>query len=135
MGKKSYDLGKRFEQDLCRYFSKQDYYVIYNEKGVTGSQPCDLVIIKGNIATMIDCKNIENETGMFPISRIEENQYLAYKRFKECGNSNFILAIKNNNNVYFIDFGLLQFYNKTIHLDKIEPNIKDWNNVIDNLDA
>lgn len=135
MGKKSYTNGRKFEEELCKYFAEQDYYVLYNEKGVTGSQPVDIVIIKNNIATMIEAKNLENKSRIFNLERIEMNQKLAYNKFRECKNSNFILAIKNNNNVYFIDFGLLQFYNKTIHLDKIEPNIKDWNNVIDNLDV
>ena len=133
MGKKSYDLGKRFEQDLCRYFFFKDYYVVYNEKGITGAQPSDLVIIKGNIATMIDCKNLENKTGIFPLSRIEFNQQYAYKRFRECGNSNFILAIKWENKVWFIDFGLLQFFDKSIDLKKIEPNIINFDEEINNV--
>lgn len=132
MAKKSYELGKNFELQLCEYFAKNNYYVIYNEKGVTGSQPVDMVVIKNNIATMIECKNLENSNS-FPINRLEMNQLLSYKRFCECNNTNFIIAIKNKNNVYFIDFGLLQFYKKSIPLNKIEPNIKNWNEVIDNI--
>lgn len=37
-----------------------------------------------------------------------------------------ILAILWNNNVYFIDFGLLQFYNKSIDLKQFTPNIVDF---------
>ena len=65
MGYKSYDLGKKFEEELAEYFSSKDYYVVYNEKGVTGAQPCDLIVIKGDIATMVECKNLDNKSRNF----------------------------------------------------------------------
>lgn len=126
MGKKQYQLGKNFEEDLCWYLFKEGYYVLYNEKGISGSQPCDIIAIKNNIATLIECKNLENKTGKFNLSRIEANQLIAYKTLKSKENSNMILAIKWNDNVYFINFDLLQFFDKSIDLKKIEPNIKGW---------
>lgn len=62
MGKKQQALGKSFEQNLCKWFSSQGYYVIYNEKSVAGSQPCDEIIIKNNIATMVEIKNLDNQS-------------------------------------------------------------------------
>ena len=35
MGKQAQVNGKVFEQKLCRHFSKQGYYVLYMEKGIT----------------------------------------------------------------------------------------------------
>lgn len=124
MGYKSQENGKKFEQKLCEYLSKDGYYVIYNEKGVTGSQPCDIIVIKDNKATMIECKNLEG-TGTFPLSRIESNQLHAYRKFKECGNTKFVLAIQWNNSVYIYDFGLIVLMKdkiKSIDLKGIEPN-------------
>ena len=123
MGKKQYKLGKDFEEQLCWWLSGNGYYVIYNEKGVSGSQPADIVAIKNNIATLIECKHLENKTGIFNLSRLEANQFLAYKKFKEKNNTNMIIAIKWDNKVYFINFDLLQFFDKSIDLKKIEPNI------------
>lgn len=71
--------------------------------------------------------------GRFPISRIEANQTLSYKAFKECNNTNFILAIKWENSIYFIDFGLLQFFKKSIPLKEFTPNITNWNEFVDKL--
>lgn len=85
--------------------------------------------------TLVEIKNLENPTGKFPLSRIEMNQILSYKSFKRCGNSNFILAIKWNNNIYFIDFGIIQFYDKSIPLKDIEPSITDWNKFVDELNS
>lgn len=63
------------------------------KNGVTGAQACDIVIIKHNIATLIEAKNLYNSTGKFTLSRIEQNQRLAYRKFCACDNSNFVLAI------------------------------------------
>lgn len=104
MGKKQQALGKSFEQNLCKWFSSQGYYVIYNERNVSGAQPVDSIIIKNNIATMVEIKNLENMTGRFDLSRVEYNQLSSYKRFRECHNTNFIIAIRWSSNLYLIDF-------------------------------
>lgn len=83
------------------------YFVIYNEKGIVGSQCCDIIAIKNNIPMLIECKNLKNKNGIFPISRIEQNQISACRKFCQCGNSIFILAINWKENIYFF------------HLDKI----------------
>ena len=61
-----------------------------------------MVAIKNNVAILIDCKTLNNKNGLFPVSRIEENQRLAAKRFYECGNSWFNLCILWNNTVYML---------------------------------
>lgn len=125
MGLKSYNNGKVFEQQLCEYYSKNGYYVIYNEKGVTGSQCCDIIVIKDNITTLIEAKNLSNKNGIFSFERIEQNQRLAYLKYTSCGNKNFILAIKWNLGVYLIDFGLLDIMTtKSINLKQLEPNFR-----------
>ncbi len=132
MGKKQYELGKSFEEQLCWYLSDNGYYVMYNEKGITGSQPCDIIAIKNNIATLIECKNLESKSGIFNLNRIEANQIQAYKRLKLTDNSNMVLAICWNDNVYYINFDLLQFFDKSIDLKKIEPNEKGWKELCKN---
>lgn len=133
MGKKSYENGKKFEEELCNFFANRHYYVVYNNKGISGSQPFDILIIRDNVCFAIECKNLENKNGIFNIDRIEENQLLAYNRFLECRNHNFILAILWNNNVYFVNFDLLEYYKKSIDLKQIEPNIKKWQETIDKI--
>ena len=81
-----------------------------------GSQPCDLVAIKNNETRLIDCKTCS--TNLFPISRIEENQRQAFKRYRKCGNTNFILAIKYKNKVYEINLKNVDFTQKSIDLER-----------------
>lgn len=118
--------GKKFEEEFCWYLSTIGFYVVYNEKNSSGAQPVDVIAISDDKPYMFECKNLENKNGIFPLSRIESNQLHSYEKFKECGNSNFGLAILWNNNVYIIDFFLLQFFEKSINLKNVEPNIKDW---------
>ena len=133
MGKQAQINGKTFEIQLCWWLRKNGYYPEYHEKSASGSQNGDITAIKDNIAYKIECKNLENSTGRFPLSRIEMNQTLSYKAFKECGNSNFVLAIRWGDNVYFVDFGLVQFYDKSIPLKDLDPTITNWNKFVDEL--
>lgn len=122
MGLKSQTNGKLFEKQLCDFYSKQGYFVIYNEKGIAGSQCCDIVVIKNNIATLIETKNLTNKNGIFNLERIEQNQLLAYKKYTQCHNSHFVLAINWNGGVYLLDFGLIYFFDKSIDLKRLTPN-------------
>ena len=70
MGKQAQINGKKFEENLCKYLSKKGYYVVYMEKGVVGSQPCDVIAIRNNLPLMIECKNLVAKNGLFPVSRI-----------------------------------------------------------------
>ena len=72
---------------------------------------------------MIECKNLDNKSGIFDCERIEQNQINAYKMFKSKHNTNFVLAINWNGGVYIIDFGLVQFfYPGNIDLKKFTEN-------------
>lgn len=61
MGKKQYEVGKKFEEELCWWFRKNGYYPEYHEKSVSGSQNGDITAIKHNIAYKIEAKNLENK--------------------------------------------------------------------------
>ena len=64
---------------------------------------------------LIDCKTCS--THLFSIKRIEQNQRLAFKRFKKCENDNYFLAIKSNGNIYMINLKLVDFSKKYIDLE------------------
>ena len=44
-----------------------------------------------------------------------------------------ILAILWNDSVFFVDFGLLQFYDKSIPLKELTPNIINWNEFVEKI--
>lgn len=111
-------IGNKFEKELAEILSKEGYWVTsITPKQHIGSQPCDLIAIKNNKTILIDCKT--SKTHLFPISRIEENQWQAYKKYKKCGNKNFVIAIKYENKIYIIPLDIIKKERKSIELDTL----------------
>ena len=110
------EIGSNFEKELAEMLSKKGYWVtLLNPRNHIGSQPADLIAVKANIARLIDCKTCNNH--LFPISRIEENQWSAYKKYIGCGNDRYYIAIKYNNKVYMIPIETINKNNKSIDLN------------------
>ena len=110
-------LGNNFEFEYAKLLSEKGFWVAYQTpRQHVGSQPCDLIAIKDDNPILIDCKTCNSH--LFPIKRIEENQRQAYKKYKECGNINFILAIKYENKIFEINLDTIDFTQKNIDLDR-----------------
>lgn len=124
-------LGNNFEENLSILLSRRGFWVApFPNKNHTNSQPADLIAIRYNKTSLIECKTLENKSGLFPLSRIEENQILAFKRLKECGNCCYNLAILWEDTVYFIPFDSIDFNQKSIDLKNQIPFIRKFNEVI-----
>jgi len=112
-------LGNSFEKEMTEILSQKGYWVtMLTPKQHTGSQPADLIAIKNNKPILIDCKTCK--TKYFQISRIEQNQWLAYQRYKKCGNTEYYLAIKYKDDIYSIPIDTIKRNTKTINLEKQE---------------
>ena len=68
--------------------------------------------------------------GRFPLERVEFNQLSSYKRFRECHNTNFLIVIRWGSNLYLIDFGVIQFYSKSIDLKKLTPSVENFDEIV-----
>lgn len=109
-------IGNSFEKEMAKILSDRGYWVLMvTPKQHIGSQACDLIAIKDNIPMLVDCKTCK--TQLFPLSRIEENQRQAFKRYIKCGNANYILAVKYKNRIYEIDMKQIDFTQKNIDLE------------------
>ena len=109
-------LGNNFEKEYAEILRRKGYWVTFlTPKQNIGSQPCDLIAIKDDKPILIDCKTCK--THLFPISRIEENQRQAWKRYTKCGNTKFMLVIKYNHKIYEIDMKGIDFKQKSIELE------------------
>lgn len=110
-------LGNNFEKEMMEILSQKGYWVtMLTPKQHVGSQPADLIAIKDNKPMLVDCKTCK--TKYFPINRIEENQWLAYQRYKKCRNTEYYLAIKYNNEIYMIPINTIDRSKKNINLEK-----------------
>ena len=123
--------GSKFEEDFAKYLSNKNSWVhLFAGASHTGSQPCDVIAVRYDSAEFYDCKTLENKNGLFPISRIEENQILAYKKIRETRNPEtiFALIIIWNNDLYCIEFDNINFDSKSINLKQHTPFLKCFYN-------
>ena len=74
-------LGNALEKQVAEYLADNGYWVHLLQQNKSG-QPADLIAVnmKG-VAFLIDCKACTTQG--FKISRVEENQHLAMKKFYE----------------------------------------------------
>jgi len=108
-------LGNNFEKEVAEILSKKGCWVtMLTPKQHTGSQPADLIAIMSDIAILVDCKTCS--THLFPISRIEQNQWLAYEKYRKWGNMNYYIAIKYKEDIYMIPMNTIDKTAKSIDL-------------------
>lgn len=94
-------IGNNFEKELAEILREKGYWVtLLTPKKHIGSQPADIVAIKNNKASLIECKTCKSH--LFEIKRIEENQWNASKKYFKCGNTEYLIAIKNEEEIYMI---------------------------------
>lgn len=110
-------IGNKFENDVAKKLSSLGFWVApFPGNNHTNSQPADLIACTEDSPALIDCKTLKNKNGLFPLNRIEENQRLCYKRWKECGNQEYYLVILWNNDVYFVSLDDIDFSKKSYDL-------------------
>lgn len=123
--------GNIFEEDVAKKLSKLGHWctLLQGAKG-TNAQPADIIACKDNKVWLIDCKTLVNTSGNFTLERAEQNQILAYKRFKKCGNENYFYAILWENDVYLVPmFDILFEDKKSINVKKY---VAVWRNFYEN---
>lgn len=84
--------GNRFEQEFAEFLSRRGYWAHVMQQNKNG-QPADIIAVKGKYHTLIDCKEVSTSKG-FVLTRAEENQRLAMRRFLERGGEICWFAVK-----------------------------------------
>lgn len=100
-------LGNTFEHDFCLLAAKKGWFAHKMQDNKNG-QPADVFMVKNNVPALIDCKVCEN--GIFPLSRMEENQINAMELWLAKGNkyAAFVFKIKNWNLTRIIEYKTLK---------------------------
>ena len=95
-------LGVRFETELCKLLAQHGWWAHNLSQNQTG-QPADVIAVKNDMATLIDCKVCSNDR--FPLSRIECNQEGAMTLWKIRGNTQCYFAMKlSGGEIYMVHF-------------------------------
>lgn len=92
--------GSEFEQYLSVILYDNGYWALNIPRNRFGAQPFDIVAIKGSRILAIDCKVCSQPR--FPLSRIEDNQWMAFDLIKKRTNAECYLACFYDNRIYWI---------------------------------
>lgn len=111
-------LGSAFEKEFCRLLASKGWWVHFITPAANGGQPFDVIAVKGGSAIPFDCKT--SVSHIFPISRLEENQIMAFEHWLKCGNDDPFIAVKYNEKIYLIKYRRLKIYER-IDLNKETP--------------
>lgn len=116
MGVNNKRLGSAFERTVCETLALKGYWVHFIVPDARGAQPFDIIAVKDGRALAIDCKTCVAD--VFNISRLEDNQIMAFEKWIRCGNTMPIIIVEHKDNVYAIPYDKLKEYEK-IRLDKL----------------
>lgn len=100
-------LGNAFEKQFCILASEHGFWCHRLQDNKNG-QPADVLMSKNNTPVLLDCKVCENS--VFPLSRIEENQWNAMTMWLRKGNKYAMFALEINKEVWMISFEALKCY-------------------------
>lgn len=109
-------IGTDFEREFCRILADKGYWVHFISPDKTGAQPFDIIAVKDNKPYVFDCKTCEADT--FNISRLEDNQIMAFEKWLKCGNSQPMIAIKHNSEIRLLWYEDLKAV-KSIKISKL----------------
>ena len=98
--------GREFEKWIENKLNECGYWVHRMAESNTGSQPFDIIALKGHGVYAFDCKVISTKRPYFPFSRIEENQRRAFEKLylRYAGNLLCGFVIYFEGGVYLLDY-------------------------------
>ena len=99
-------LGTEFEREAVTLLSQKGYWVHFITPDSRGSQPFDIIASKDDKPLVADCKTSDKK--WFSISRLEENQIMAFELWLKRGNTKAFIFIKYNEKIYQIPYRMLK---------------------------
>lgn len=97
-------LGNSFEKRLCTLLNAQRYWVHFLTPDHRGAQPFDIIAVKNEMAVAIECKTLSKTHKYFNVSRLEDNQILAFEKWLSCGNTKAYVAVEYDDLIYMIKY-------------------------------
>ena len=110
-------IGAKFEQEFVEILAKEGFWAHFLSPSPTGAQPFDVIARKDHYAYCFDCKT--SVKPIFPLSRLEDNQILAFDKWLKCGGKEPMVAVKYDNKVYLVSYTQLKLEG-SVDLRKLE---------------
>ena len=105
-------IGTEFEKEFCKLLNKAGYWVHFITPRQDGSQPFDIIAARFGFAYAFDCKTSVKK--IFPISRLEDNQILAFDKWVRSQNHNAYIAVKRNDEIFIVPYLILRERKKVV---------------------
>lgn len=94
-------LGNKFEREFCNLLAEKNIWCHRLQDNKNG-QPADIIASKANNPVLIDCKVCINN--VFQLSRMEENQINAMRKWTATGNGLAFFALKIGDEVRMLQY-------------------------------
>ena len=95
-------IGTEFEREFCRLLASEGWWVHFITPAATGAQPFDVIAVRDGCAMAYDCKTSAKKA--FSLTRLEENQKMAFEKWIRCGNAEPQIAVKYQDHIYLIGY-------------------------------
>lgn len=124
-------IGNKTEKTASSIFREQGYWVYNCPKSASGSQPFDLIAIKGGkeyIVWFVDGKHVRKNEVSFTLDRIEPNQWASMEYANgfakvDTENMGFVINFERTGEFYWLSYKdaleLLKNGSKSINLNKL----------------
>lgn len=109
-------LGTAFEREVVNLLSQNGYWVHFITPDASGSQPFDIIASMSDYPLVADCKT--SATKWFSISRLEENQKMAFDLWLKKGNNRALIFVKYKTKIYAIPYIFLESKKRINLLDE-----------------
>ena len=122
--------GNEFEREFCEILAIDGFWSHFMG-GNRNGQPADIIAVRNKKAYLIDAKDCKNDR--FVLSRIEDNQHMAMRKWELCGNNQGLFALNTSKGVYMLTYGIVQVLEmadiKSLNMKSIEQycvRYEDW---------
>lgn len=109
-------IGTAWEKRCCDILKDCGYWVHFIAPDSRGSQPFDIIAVKGGLAKAIDCKTCVAKK--FTIKRLEDNQIMAFEKWLKCGNTDPEIWVEHKGKLVIIKYSRLKSLEKIDLEDK-----------------
>ena len=113
--------GTDFERYIYDLYAQNGYWVHFISPDNRGSQPFDFIAVKNGRVMVFDCKTCKDD--IFRISRLEDNQIMAFEKWIACGNPMPFIVIEHNSAIYMVEYDRLKSKGK---IDLRKEQVCTW---------
>ena len=96
--------GTSFERNLVKRLGELGFWAHFITPDDRGAQPFDVIAVKDGEAWAIECKTLDDKAKFIPLTRLEENQQLAFEKWLNCGNRHAFVAVMHKDRIRLVPY-------------------------------